>query len=75
MPGKFSLVVFSDIEELTEDYLLFLAGLSSLGKPYLAMSAFALSTFLITKGDLLTSDRLGSTVTPGKCFPVVVLDI
>ena len=58
-----------------KDYLLFLADLLSLGNPYLAMSAFALSTFLIIKGDLLTSSKVGTTVIPGKYFPVDVLDI
>ena len=56
-------------------YLPFFAGLSSLGKLYLAMSAFALSTFLMIKGDLLTSAKVGATVMPGKYFPVDVLDI
>ncbi len=59
----------------SKGYLLFLAGLMSLGKPYLAINARALSTFFIIKGELLTSDKVGSTIMPGKFFPVVVLDI
>ena len=55
-------------------YLDFL-GLVSSGKPCLAMNARARSTFLMTKGDLLKSGTLGSTVIPGKCFLILVVRI
>ena len=50
-------------------------GLSSLGKPCLAMNARALSTFLMTKGDLLKSGTSELTVIPGKCFLSAVVRI
>jgi len=71
IPGQCFLSVV-DIETI-ERYLPFLAAFSSLGKPCLAMNARAFSTFLIIKGELLTSDRLGITVIPAECF--IDLDI
>lgn len=52
---------------LEDGYLLFL-GFHSSGNPCLAKKARALSTFLITDGDLLKSGILLFTVIPGKCF-------
>jgi hypothetical protein len=38
------------------------------GKPCFAINARAFSTFLMTKGDLLKSGILGSTVIAGACI-------